>query len=214
MITTVNKASIARVLLLAIAALSTILQAQTSSAQPPITSLALTPSADAFLSGSQAGLEVHTWPNISSATKHDVQIEQIQDLQFSPNGKRLLIVGGQPSELGEWKVVDWPDLSVVASNTEHDDVIYSAVWLSDNKFVTGAADNQVIEWQIDGKTSKIIRRLNGHSRRVLAVDHCKQANLIVSAGRGPEYSGLAHEYRASARNRTCPHPGQPHRYNS
>ena len=155
----------------------------------PITALTLAPTRDAIVAGSQGRLEVQSWPSMAQIAAHELDIGQIHDLQFSPAGDRLLVVGGRPSERGEWRLVAWPSLSVVATNTDHDDVIYSATWLSGDRFVTGATDNQVIEWQVGGGEARgalgnareVVRR-PGHSRRVLSVEHCAQAGLLVTAG--------------------------------
>lgn len=176
----------ARILLVLLAIEMTLAEAQIP-AKPPITALARTPDGNAILAGSQATLQLRSWPDLLPSLDHTVhqqaiQLGQIQDLQFSPDGKRLLIAGGRPSEQGEWRLVDWPSATLVAANTNHDDVIYSAVWLTNDRFVTGAADHAVIEWQLNKDTAQEIRRLKGHSRRVLAVEYCQQANLLMSAG--------------------------------
>ncbi|TWU54665.1 WD domain, G-beta repeat [Rubripirellula tenax] len=156
-------------------------------AQPPVTALAFAPSGDRIVSGSQGGVSIREWPSLMNAEDHVVDIGKIQDLQFSPDGTRLLIVGGKPSEVGEWRIVTWPNLTTIASSTAHDDVIHSAIWLSENEFVTAAADNEVIQWQVgasqsaDGRAD-VVRRLSGHTRRVLSVESLDNGRLLVSAG--------------------------------
>lgn len=154
---------------------------------PPVTALAMAPSADMIVSGSQAGISIRKWPSQSIVESRDVEIGQILSLQFSPDATRLLIAGGKPSEVGHWKIATWPGLTIIASSSEHDDVIHSAIWLSDEQFVTGAADNEVIQWQLQSRAdasrrATIIRRLTGHSRRVLSVESIDRGRLLVSAG--------------------------------
>ncbi|TWU40941.1 WD40 repeat domain-containing protein [Novipirellula artificiosorum] len=162
--------------------LITLITSSLSQAQPPITALEFAPSDDAVVVGSQAGLEVRQWPSLAESQKNAMGITQIHDLKFSPNGQYLLIVGGSPSEFGEWQIVLWPELTKVASSTAHDDVIYSAVWIRQDRFVTGAADNQLIEWQWSDGAVTQRRRLIGHSRRVLSVEYLADSKGIVSAG--------------------------------
>lgn len=156
-------------------------------AQSPVTALAFTPSGEQLVAGSDTGISIRKWPSLDNVGEHVVKIEQIQDIQFSPDGTRLLIVGGSPSEAGKWQIVTWPELEIVASSNEHDDVIYSAVWLTEDRFATGAADNEVIQWQVRAGQSlndraMIVRRLTGHSRRVLSVESLDHGRSLVSAG--------------------------------
>ena len=91
-------------------------------------------------------------------------------------------MGGAAGEYGEWKLVSWPEFEVIASRISHSDVIHSAVWLSDDRFVTGAADNDLIQWQHSGGEVKEVRVVHGHSRRVLCVEAISEQDLLVSAG--------------------------------
>ena len=154
---------------------------ENTAAQSPITALAITPAGDQIVSGSQAGIAIQNWPALTAAGNFGSDMGQIQDLQFSPDGNRLLIAGGRPSEFGQWQIVDWPSLKVIASSRKHADVIYSVVWLSNEQFVSGAADNEVHHWQLINDDSsihhdendqrvRIVRQLQGHSRDVIAVD--------------------------------------------
>ncbi|TWU57665.1 WD40 repeat domain-containing protein [Rubripirellula reticaptiva] len=162
-------------------------RAAASVTAPPVTALAMAPSGDRIVSGSQAGISIYKWPSMAIVESHDFEIGQIQSLRFSPDATRLLIAGGKPSEVGQWQIATWPDLSIVASSSEHDDVIHSAIWLSDDRFVTGAADTEVIQWQMQSHAdassrATIVRRLTGHSRRVLSVESIDRGRLLISAG--------------------------------
>ncbi|WP_210421365.1 WD40 repeat domain-containing protein [Roseimaritima ulvae] len=151
-------------------------------AQPPITALTLSADQTTLVAGSQLGVHVISWPELERTPVRDVGFSQIHDLKFSPDGKQLLIVGGAAGEYGEWKLVSWPELEVIATRTSHSDVIYSATWLSDDQFVTGAADNDLIHWRLSGGEGKILRVVHGHSRRVLCVAAIGEQQLLVSAG--------------------------------
>ena len=156
-------------------------------AQPPITALAFAPSGKKIVAGSQAGIAIRNWPSLSIIKHRAMDFGRVQDLQFSPDGTHLMVAGGKASESGTWRVIQWPDLVPVASSTKHADMIHSTVWLSQDRFITGAADNEVIDWRWQNSHSsqisaKILRRLTGHSRRVLSVDYLSDAQLIVSAG--------------------------------
>ena len=151
-------------------------------AQPPVTALAFSPAGDRLLVGSQSGIDVRTWPSLDVVERVESELSQIHELRFSPDGTKLIVVGGSPSEFGEVDVIAWPERKCLASGVEHDDVIYSAVWLANDRFVTGGADNQLIEWELADNNLVDTKRLNGHSRRVLAVEAVSRARIVVSAG--------------------------------
>jgi len=164
-----------------------VLAAPAASAQPPVTALAFSPAGDSLVSGSQDAIAIRTWPSLAKAALHNVEIGQIQDIQFSPDGTQLLIAGGNPSEFGEWRIVGWPDLNLVASSRQHNDVIHSVAWQSNEQFVTAAADHEVIQWNVDRQQRpehrvELRRRLIGHSRPVLCLEAFPEDGLITSAG--------------------------------
>ncbi len=151
-------------------------------AQPPITALVISPDDLYLVAGSQLGVQVASWPSLEVTRVRDLGFVQIHDLKFSPNGQQLLVVGGAASEYGEWKLFSWPTFEVIATRISHDDVIHSAAWLSDNLFVTGAADKDLIQWRLSSDEVNELRIVHGHSRRVLCVESMNEHNLVLSAG--------------------------------
>lgn len=161
-------------------------------AQPPITAMTFSPDDRLLLAGSQQGIKVASCPTLEVKETPRLGIAQVHDLSFSPDGKQLLIVGGAAGEYGQWLVVKWPDFEEVASATSHDDIIYSAVWLSNDEFVTGAADNDLIHWRVgeegddegsnEKERGKELQVIRGHSRRVLSLESMDQGRLLLSAG--------------------------------
>ncbi len=170
------------VFIAAVLMLGTIGMSQSDGGQPPITALTISADDTTLVAGSQLGVHVISWPNLEPAVVRDVGFPQIHDLQFSPNGKQLLIVGGAAGEYGEWKLVSWPEFEVITTRVSHSDVIHSAAWLSDDLFVTGGADNDLIQWRLSGGEAKELRVVHGHSRRVLCVESMSEQKLVVSAG--------------------------------
>jgi PelA/Pel-15E family pectate lyase len=131
---------------------------------------------------SQAGLQTRAWPSLESVGSVETDLKQIHDVAFSPDGNRLLAVGGSPSEFGELQVFSWPEQERLAASSVHDDVIYAVAWQSNDCFTTVAADNLVIDWKLGADGVAETRRLTGHSRRVLSVTYLDQAGLLVTAG--------------------------------
>jgi WD40 repeat protein len=151
-------------------------------AQPPVTALAFAPGDTQLVAGSQSGIEVRCWPQLQTLVKQQVELRNVHDLSFSPDGEHLLIVGGAASEFGEWQIVAWPSLEVVARQIAHNDSIHSAAWLANNRFVTVGGDNNCIVWILNGKTAERVAKLASHSRSVLAVEALPEHDLFVTAG--------------------------------
>ncbi|WP_372726057.1 WD40 repeat domain-containing protein [Novipirellula sp.] len=166
----------------AVLMLGTIGLTQSHGAEPPITALTISADDTTLVAGSQLGVHVISWPELTPALVREVGFPQIHDLKFSPNGRQLLIVGGAAAEYGEWKLVSWPGFEVIATRTSHRDVIHSAAWLSDDLFVTGAADHDLIQWRLSDGEVEEVRVVHGHSRRVLCIESISEQNLVVSAG--------------------------------
>ncbi len=166
----------------AVLSLATVGLSLRCNAQPPITALTMSPDDASLVVGSQLGVQIVAWPALESTPVRDVGFAQIHDLRFSPDGERLLIVGGAASEYGAWRLVSWPEFELVASRISHSDVIHAAAWLSDSQFVTGAADKDLIQWRLSKGVLEKVRIVHGHSRRVLCVESMNEQNLVVSAG--------------------------------
>jgi WD40 repeat protein len=143
---------------------------------PPITAAALTPDKTGVVIGSQTGLRLLNWPDLSDARTLPTELQNIHHTSFSPDGQRLLIVGGVPGESGTAELLNWSDGTLVRRATIHADVIYEASWSPNGQtFVTASADGfcKVVE----AATGEVRTQFNGHSRAVLAAifldeDHC------------------------------------------
>lgn len=151
-------------------------------AAAPITALAFSPDETSVIAGSQSGIEIHSWPQLETTSRLDVEFASIHDLIFSPNGRYLMIVGGVASEFGEWQIFSWPSLNVVAKSIAHDDSIHSAAWIDENRFVTVGVDSKCIVWKLNGTTAEQLVEWAGHSRGVLAVEALRDKDFFVTAG--------------------------------
>ena len=146
-------------------------------AQPPVTALAFEPGDTQVVAGSQSGIEIRSWPDLLTLGKQEVELGSVHDLDFSPDGGLLLIVGGAASEFGEWQIVAWPSLDVIARRIAHNDSIHSAAWLTNNRFVTVSGDSSFMIWTLNGNTAKQVAKLAGHSRQVpFAISLCDPAS--------------------------------------
>jgi WD40 repeat protein len=154
--------------------------ASTSSARPPITALTFTPDGKNVLAGSQAGLEVYSWPELKTLRKLETKSLHIHDLAFSPDGRLLAATGGEPAERGTIELFTWPDGKPLRSWSPHRDLIYALSWSADSKSMYTASADQTVQ-RHDALTSKRLEQLEGHSRGVLSVLALSD-DVVVSAG--------------------------------
>lgn len=148
---------------------------------PPVTALAIAPDAHVAVAGSQAGLQLYSWPDLQPTRKLATQLEHINDLAFSPDGTLLAVGGGVPSESGTLEIYRWPNGELLRSTRLNNDLICAVAWRADSAVVaTASADRQV---QLSDVTSgTILHVLAGHSRGVLAVAFLGDRPEIATAG--------------------------------
>jgi WD40 repeat protein len=155
--------------------------APASGAAPPVTALAFAPDGKSVVVGSQAGLEVRTWPELKQARTLATELIHVHDLAFAPDGKTLAAVGGAPAKRGTVELYRCPDGELLHRTSPHRDLICAVGWRSDSAvFATASADRSVAIH--DAASAKSIRVLEGHSRGVLAVAFLPGDAGLVSAG--------------------------------
>lgn len=149
-------------------------------AAPPITAAAFTPDGKQLLIGSQAGIEVLSWPDLKRVANLQTNLLHVHDLSFAPDGKTLLAAGGSPGEKGLVEVLSWPTGELQKTINEHQDLVYRVAWspLGD-QFANAGADGIC---QVFDLTGKKLARFEGHSRAVLAIAYLPDGEKIVSAG--------------------------------
>ncbi len=149
--------------------------------KPPITALALTPDGLWVVVGSQAGLELRTWPELELARNLTTELTNVHDLAFSPDDKVLAAAGGEPGERGTVELWDWPAEKLLQRLHPHHDLIYAVAWRFDSKvFATGSADQKVGLHEVS--SGKTLRFLEGHSRGVLTVAFLPNDAGLLTAG--------------------------------
>ena len=158
-----------------------------ASAAPPITSAAFSPDGQSVLIGSQAGIEVRSWPNLEVQRRLETQLAHVHDLAFSPNRNVLAASGGRPAEEGVVELFSWPEGKRLAGQTTHDDLIYGLAWRPDGKqLALASADHAVTLHNISSASTPVLapsdHRLEGHSRGVLAAAYLPAGDLVVTAG--------------------------------
>lgn len=152
-----------------------------TAAAPPITAAAFAPDGRAVVIGSQAGIEIRSWPELKITGNIKTDLANVHDLSFAPDGKALLAAGGSPGEAGIVEVLTWPAAERLQRISEHSDLVYRVAWSPDGAgFATAGADGFCRVFDLE--TGKCQVRYEGHSRAVLAIVYLPDGKGIVSAG--------------------------------
>ncbi|WP_197454797.1 WD40 repeat domain-containing protein [Stieleria varia] len=165
-------------------------------AQPPITAIVFAPSSDDANSGelvgvSQAGVHRWSWPDLKPRPVLSSSLVNLHCLAFSPDGNRLAVGGGSPSEDGRVEVFRWHDAGLTTSKGEqidrvsHDDTIHAIAWMDSQTVLTGSLDRSIASTRAD--LTEPSQMLRGHSRGVLALAVLHPIppstdKLLISAG--------------------------------
>jgi WD40 repeat protein len=152
-----------------------------SSPRPPITALAFAPDGKSVLVGSQAGLEVRSWPALEKLRSLPTALAHVHDLAFSPDGKALAAVGGAPARRGTVELYSWPEGKLLRRASPSKDLLLAAAWRADSRaLLTAGADS--VARTLDPVTLKETKSFEGHSRGVLAAAYLPGGAELVTAG--------------------------------
>jgi WD40 repeat protein len=152
----------------------------TSAAEPPIAAIAFTPDGRSVVAGSQAGLAVHSWPELKLQKTLDTRLVNVHDLAFSPDGGSLAVAGGSPSEEGLVEVFAWPSAEPLYVLSGHEDSVLAVAWQDNSSLATASLDHVITVWDVE--TRKPMQRLKGHSRGVSALCFLAEDQLLISGG--------------------------------
>ena len=157
-----------------------IAQLSANAAEPPITAIVFSPNGNSVLATSQLGVRVYSWPELKRGWTIKSEAANLHCLSFSPNGKRLAIGGGHPTEEGIVQVYSWPTGKLLATLNEHQDSVRALAWQGDEKLLSASVDRQIKLWQL-GKI-KSVATYTGHSRSVASLCLLQRGKTLVSAG--------------------------------
>ncbi len=151
-----------------------------ANAQPPVTALAFSTDYKHVIAGSQLGLLIEDWPGLESRRSTPLEMDSIHDISFSPDGRHLLIAGGSPGVVGTVQLRQWPDLELVRSWSEHQDVVYAIDWREGGKeWVSSSWDGYCRVCKIDALASHVT--MSSHSGPVFAATYLTGGH-VASAG--------------------------------
>lgn len=168
--------------MMGVASLAGIAQAE-DIVKAPITAAVFAPDGKRVLLGSQAGVEVRSWPELKTLRQLAVRLDHVHDLAFSPKGDVLVAVGGSPGEEGVCQWLTWHDGKELRRETPHTDLVTAAAWSDDGALATASSDAFVRVFDSETQPGvKNSRQLSGHARGVLAVAFLPGGKKLVSGG--------------------------------
>ncbi len=153
----------------------------TAVAAPPVTAAAFSPDGKRVVLGSQAGIEVRSWPELKTESRLTTELSHVHDLAFAPDGKTLLAAGGSPAKSGTVEVLSWPDGKLVRRVTEHKDLVYRVAWSPDgSRWATASGDTTCRVFAAE--SGKPMAQFDGHSRAALALAFLPDGKTVASVG--------------------------------
>lgn len=147
---------------------------------PPITTAVFSPDGKSVVTTDQAGVHVLSWPDLRQRRTIDIDAPNLHALAFSPQGDKLAIAGGYPSESGIIEVVSWPDCKTVATLDGHSDSVRDVCWVGDQQLASASIDREILIWDV--ASAGVARSLKGHSRSVNSLCFLPASHQLVSAG--------------------------------
>jgi WD40 repeat protein len=147
--------------------------------QAPITCIAITLDGSTVIEGSQAGIRVRHWSDLSVEHTVEVPCRNVHDVVLSPDESKLAVVGGNPGESAWVGLYSWPSRELLWSKSFSDDIAYAVNFSSSGLLLAiGCHDHSVVLLESASGISK--GTLTGHSRPVTALSFVGSDTSLVS----------------------------------
>jgi WD40 repeat protein len=164
---------------LALASISLCLLSQ-ATAGPPITSLRFSPDGQKIVAGSQSGIEIRSWPELTLERKIATSLRNVHDIAFSPTGDRFAVSGGAPGESGAVEIYAWLISEQPTVCEPQPDSVYQSVWSANGtRIITAGWDGRCLVY--DATTLQVTATYTEHSGPVLAIASVEPV-MALSAG--------------------------------
>ena len=154
----------------------------TYASAPVVTSLAYSPDSKLLAVSGYREVLVHDANGGGLKARLVGRSQRIESVKFSPDGRTIGAVGGNPALFGEVQLWNAADYKLAHSVTVAHDTLFGASFSDDSKlFGFGGADNRARVVQVaDGKQ---IMRLDTHSDWVLGTTFSQKFDHLISVSR-------------------------------
>ncbi|MBI2478734.1 MAG: hypothetical protein HYV60_08910 [Planctomycetia bacterium] len=144
--------------------------------EPPITAAAFAPGGKSVAVGSQNGIKVYAWPELTELRMLKMGSAHVHDLAFSPDGKSLAAVGGSPAEAGNIELFAWPAAERYCRRSIGEDLLYRVVWRTDGEMLAVAGPDHSIT--LLDRSANIVHQVEGHSQSVITVTFLPDGHFV------------------------------------
>ncbi len=146
----------------------------------PVLSMAISSDGSMLAFGRYKSVEVSSAGANGVSAQCAVDDGKVNDVQFSADGKLLLLATGVAGLSGRAVVADPAQNMIVQEFAGHNDVAYAAVWSPDQKLVaTGGYDRRIILH--DAVSGTLIREMTGHNGAIFDLQFSPDGTLLASA---------------------------------
>ncbi|WP_442505940.1 c-type cytochrome domain-containing protein [Novipirellula sp. SH528] len=105
---------------------------------------------------------------------------KVNSLEFSRDAKRILVATGLTGAYGRSAIYRVDDAGLESEMLGHHDVLYSAVFSADEKWVATAGYDRVIKlW--DRSTAEVVHELTGHNGAIYDLAFSRDSKVLASA---------------------------------
>jgi len=147
--------------------------------QLPITAVAISPAGATRAIARYGDVRLVAGDNDLPITSIEPQPGKVNSLQFSRDGKSLLVASGVTGLYGRAAVYDVATGKLISAMEGHSDVVQIAIFSPDEKSVaTASYDRQIILWDI--QSAKPTQRFVGHNGAVYSLAFAPDGRVLVS----------------------------------
>jgi WD40 repeat protein len=147
--------------------------------QAPITCIAITLDGSTVIDGSQTGIRVRLWSDMSVDHTVEVPCRNVHDVVLSPDESTLAVVGGNPGESAWVGFYSWPSRELLWSRSFSNDIACAVSFCSSGRLLAiGCHDHSVVLLESESGISK--GTLTGHSRPVTVLSFVGSDTSFVS----------------------------------
>ncbi|MAS93802.1 MAG: hypothetical protein CMO55_11475 [Verrucomicrobiales bacterium] len=149
---------------------------------PVVTSIAYSPDGKLLAMAAFHEVLIHKADGSGLVSRLVGLSERIESVEFSPDGKQIVVAGGLPGRMGEIQVWDVAKKELELSKIVGTDTAYGASWSPDGTLIAfGLPDNTVRA--IKAKNGEQVLFMGSHNDWVLDTDWSVKGDHLVSVGR-------------------------------